>query len=183
MFSYKGTPIIFIADRSFFHDALRTEYSHPDDSEWLLFYSVVRHSLEPFHKILAMSSIVLDKLQNEFRSYPDIPPQIIQVVKKLVHIAQFSQDVPIDYSTIYATAYLSSKDIIPIIVSSVKEKKWLDRIKKAGMELKVKGYTKNMSYKRIDETFPGYLATAKDAREILQDFDPIYGKIESLIKD
>jgi len=168
--------LCFVTDATFYHDAFRTDYNHSENANWILFYTITRYTSNPTEKILLIPKPILDYLKREFRLYHDISPGIIRAISRITEIFPID-DVTPENATIYAALWLSSRDVLPIIISSVKKRKWIDRMRRLGIEHELEGFSSGMSDRRVEKTFPIYLTDANEARQILSKHDSEYQKI------
>lgn len=170
MFAFNDSPLRFLIDHTFFHDVFRSDYPHGDEAIWLLFYTYIRYTLIPNEKIIIVPNVILGKIQFELPTYHGIPHSIILAISIIMEIFPTEVTDPV-LSMINVADRLLSKDIRPIIVSSVNEEKWLGHIQSWGAEIGLEGFTNVMSDKRIYEKFPCVLFDTKkaDAKKILSD--------------
>lgn len=168
MFAIDDIPIRFLIDHTFFHDYFRTDYPHSDVVNWLYHYIYYRYTLVPNEKIIIVPKIIFDKIQFEFPVYRSIAHSFIQFLCKIIKLFPIEVIDP-DSSMINVAVRLLSKDIIPIIVSSVNEEKWLGHIQRWGLEIGLEGFTNVMSDRRIHDQLPCVLIDTKktEAKEIL----------------
>ncbi len=131
-----------------------------------------------------MPEIIFNKkVQSEFPIYSDTPYTAIHAFYKMIDLFKLYEIVDLDSSIIKVANRLLSKDIRPIIVSSVNEKKWLELIKKWGLEIGLEEFTKVMSDNRIYKKFPCEIVDTKkpEAKKILSDilskYDSEYNKV------
>ena len=174
MFAFNDIPLRFLIDHTFFHDIFG-DYPHSDKAKWLRFYTYIRYTQNRSEKIIIVPKVIFDKVQFEFPIYRGISHKVIQSIRRIMEIIPM-EGINSDLSIIYVASWLLSRDTIPIIISSVSEGKWLDRIKKLGVEIKFEGFTKVMSDRRIQEKFPGVLVDTKkpETKEILSNILSIY---------
>ena len=168
MFAFNDTPLRFLIDHTFFHDIFRSDYPHGDEAIWLLFYTYIRYTLIPNEKIIIVPNVIFKKIQFEFPIYHGISHSLILAISRIMEQFPIEVTDPI-LSMINVADRLLSKDIRPIIVSSVKVEKWLDHIQKWCVEIGLEGFTTVMSDKRIYEKFPCELVntTKEEAKELL----------------
>lgn len=170
MFAVDDIPLRFLIDHTFFHDYFRTDYPHSDVADWLFHYIYYRNTSIPNEKIIIVPKVIFDKLQFEFPIYRGIAHSVIQSLRKIIELFPIEVTDP-DLSMINVADRLLSKDIRPIIVSSVNEEKWLDHIKSWGVKIGLEGFTDIMSDNRIYEKFPCELVDTKkpETKRILSD--------------
>lgn len=160
MFAFNDRPLRFLIDHTFFNDYFRTDYPHNDVAKWLFHYTYYRNTFIPNEKIIIVPNVIFDKIQFEFPIYHGIGHTVIQSLLKIIDIFSIEVTNP-DLSMINVANRLLSKDIIPIIISSIKKKKWLDHIQKWGIEIGLEGFTDVMSDKRINDKLPCVLIDTK----------------------
>lgn len=168
MFAFDDIPIRFLIDHTFFHDYFRTDYPHNDVVDWLFHYTYYRNTFIPNEKIIIVPKIIFDKVQFEFPIYHGIVHSVIQSLCKIIDLFPI-EVTDHDLSMINVAVRLLSKDIIPIIVSSVNKEKWLDHIQRWGIKIGLEGFTDVMSDRRIHDKLPCVLIDTKkaEAKEIL----------------
>jgi hypothetical protein len=176
------TPIRFVLARSFFHDAFRQDYPKSLHAEWLFSYFFVRAALDPSRKICVTSSIVLSRLEGEMRSYRDLHPQTILLFKEVVDVVSMPPaDVEIDNSILYVAKAIFDRDIIPLVLSSVKASKWAERAVPVGIKMGLEDYAEGMSEKRLAESIWFAPVSSALCVGILSSADPLYGQLVGLI--
>ncbi len=175
-FTYKGKRISikFVADRTFFHDVFRNDYSSDGYARWFFSYLVVRKSLDTDRRIMAVPSTILDKISREFRSYPGVPATFILYIQAIAETYTMPSDIQIDFTPLYTAKILDDSGIRPLIISSVKEEKWIERIRKAGVDWNIDGFTESMSAQRIIEKAWTFPIPKESYVELLEVIDPIY---------
>jgi hypothetical protein len=174
-------PYRFIVDKTVFHDAFRTSYEHSEDPRWLTDYFLARLSIKP-NKILTIPSTIIDRLSDEFKTYPDTPSQVILIIKSIASIYPFPKNEDLNHAPIYLAKTLADFGFIPVIVSSVKKEKWYDRGHKVGMIENIEEFTKSMSQKRLERGVWFYPVSATECKVILQQVDTEYNKVLSLLR-
>lgn len=173
-------PVKFVADRTFFHDTFRKDYSSDGYAKWLFSYLVVRKSLDTDRRIMAVPSTILDKISIEFRSYPGVPSTFILNIQAISETYTMPSDIQIDFTPLYTAKILDDSGIRPLIISSVKEEKWIERIRKAGVDWNIDGFTETMSAQRIIEKAWTSPVPKKFYAELLATIDKIY--YEKIVK-
>lgn len=176
-------PLLLVADKSFYHDALRSDYERPDDAEWLFAYLVSRRAISSIpEKIMVTASSIIDRLSKEFRSYPEIPAQTILAIRNLTDVYVVPDDVNLGWAPLYVSRILYDHSIVPVIVSSVKMEKWMDRMKDAGLKWQIRGFTtEEISSKRVRENAWSCPLNAGICATILKGADPLYNSVTKLI--
>jgi len=176
LFAFNDIPLLFLIDHTLFHDVFRpVDYPHGDVADWLFLYAYFRYTLIPNEKIIIIPNVIFDKIQFDFPNYRGIAHSVIQSFRKIIKVFSIEVTDP-DLSMINVANRLLSKDIIPIIVSSVNKEKWLALNQKWGIKIGLEGFTKVMSDKRIHEKFPcGLFDTKKpEAKETLSNILSLY---------
>ncbi len=183
MFAVDDIPLRFLIDHTIFHDYFRTtDYPHSDVADWLFHYIHYRNSSVPNEKIIIVPKVIFDKVQFEFPIYRGIAHSVIQSLRKIIELFPIDDTDP-DLSVINVAKRLLSKDIVPIIVSSVNEEKWLGRIQRWGVNIGLEGFTEIMSDNRIYDKFPCILIDTKEAESkrilayILSKYDSEYQEV------
>ena len=168
MFGFDDIPLFFLIDHTFFHDYFRDDYPHSDLADWLFHYAYYRNTFIPNEKIIIVPNVIFDKIQFEFPIYHGINHIVIQSLRKVIDLFPI-EVTDLDLSMINTADRLLSKDIIPIIVSSVNEEKWLDNIQRWGINIGLEGFTDVMFDRRIHNKLPCVLIDTKKAgaKEIL----------------
>ena len=83
-------------------------------------------------------------------------------------------DIQIDFTPLYTAKILDDNGIRPLIISSVKEEKWIERIRKAGVDWNIDGFTESMSAQRIIENAWTSPVPKELYVELLEVIDRIY---------
>ena len=179
--AHGGVLFRFVADKSFFHDALRTDYQAQPDAGWLWTYLMARRTFDPHHKILISANSIVERLQAEFRTYPSIRPQVVLVIRTLAECYPIPPDIPLDFAPLYVAKILNDSGTVAVIVSSVKQQKWLERMKDAGVEWKVEGFKSEMSDKRAIEHSWFVPLSTHACSHILEGLDPLYKLVTKMI--
>ena len=176
-------PLLLVADRSFFHDAFRSDYERPPYAEWLLAYLVTRRAVAPSPaKIMVTASSIIERLSKEFRSYPEIPAQAILAIRNLTEVHVVPDDVNLSWAPLYVSRILRDHSIVPVIVSSVKPEKWIERMKDAGLAWQIKGFnTDDISEKRVRENAWSCPLDAGTCARILEVTDPLYSSVTKMV--
>ncbi len=170
-----------MADKSFFHDAWRTDYQPQTDAEWLWAYFVTRRSQRHEGKILATASSIVERLNAEFKAYPHIPSQVTLTIYDVGDVLQVPADVDLGLVPIFVAKILRDQGSVAMIVSSVKTEKWLERLKWAGLNWKVEGFTKEMSDDRAMEQAWFVPVGTHMASHYLEGLDPAYKEVVKAI--
>ena len=173
-YNNKRLPVKFVTDRTFFHDVFRRDYSSDGYARWLYSYLVVRKSLDTDRRIMAVPSTILDKISTEFRSYPGVPATFILNIQAIAETYTMPSDIQIDFTPLYTAKILDDSGIRPLIISSVKAEKWIERIRKAGVDWNIEGFTESMSAQRIIENAWTSPVPKELYVELLEVIDRIY---------
>lgn len=176
-FTYKKHPIYFLVDHTFYNDAFRPDYSHTKDALWIFSYNIIRHTFEPNEKILIVPKLILDLLQKEGHSSIT---RHVYTISKLTLVIPIREESP-NLAIIKLALLLDSQERIPIIVSSVKEDKWLERVRKLGLDYNINGFSEQMSSTRLKNIFPAPIKTPDKAREIISKYDSLFKRINKKI--
>jgi len=179
-----GRRLRFVADKSFFHDAFRTDYPRQPDAVWLWAYIMARKAVDRHHRILVTSTSILTKLQQEFRDkFPEIPPQVILAIQSLTERISMptEADVSLELVPLYISKILRDAGTVPVIVSSVKFGKWVEREKRAGVRWGLEGFQVGMSDNRALEKLWFIPSNTHQASLVLQSLDPVYKEVVQVI--
>lgn len=179
----RDRPVILVADKSFFHDAWRTDYESKSksDAEWLFAYILTRRALGYRERILATSLSVVDRISAEFKAYADIPAQVALVILQHAECYPIPGDVGLGLAPIYVAKRLSDDGRICLIVSSVKRQKWLDRLRLAGVTWEVKGFDASMSDQRaMSQAWFASIGSPLASR-LLETLDSAYKEVVGII--
>ena len=177
----KGVQLRLVAVKSFFHDAFRTDYEKQVDAEWLWAYIVGRKAVDPHHRILVTSSSIVERLRNDFRAFPSIPPQVVIVIRNVADRITIPSDVPLDLAPLYVAKILRDMRVAAVVVSSVKPGKWLERMMRAGVKWEVEGFEDGMSDLRAIEHAWFLPTDAHLCSHFLEHYDPVYRDVIKLV--
>ncbi len=127
---------------------------------------------------MVTASAIVDRLEREFKAYRDIPPQVGLVIRGTVLCHQIPGDIDLGLAPLYVAKMLYDQGIKCLLISSVKARKWLDRMKQAGLDWEIEGFTPGMSDLRAVRKAwfaPGW---KKASSTILEAFDsPVYAEV------
>lgn len=173
---YDGRPITIVLDRSFFHDAFRTDYAQTESAKWILTYLFYRKALT--RKIICYtSSLIINRLAREIRTFPDIPSQMILTLRAITNVYALPQeDMQFDHSTLYLAKILFDNQNIPIILSSVSTEKWRTRVFSAGIEMGFE-FEEGMSHRRVEEITWFIPLTSDQCISLYRQYDSWYPRI------
>jgi len=175
-FTYKKHQIYLLLDHTFFNDAFRSDYPHEKDALWIWSYNIARYTFKPDEKIIIVPKITLDILKKKGRYEVT---RNIYAINKLTNIIE-TGDNSSELAIIKIAILLNDHEKIPNIITSRKEAKWLDDIKRLSLSYEIKSFSKQMSIKRLKNYFPGYIKTPVEAREIISKYDSIYKKTNKI---
>lgn len=172
--------IRLILDRSFFHDAFRTDYPLTEPAKWVFSYLVIRRAISG-QKICYTSSLIIDRFARELKTFPDVLPITILALHALMEVYVLPQeDMQQDLSTLYVAKILYDNQMIPIILSSVSMAKWRTRAVKAGMDMGL-DFDEDMSLRRVYDNIWFLPLTSVLCISLLKKFDPLYPQILEMI--
>jgi len=176
-FIYKKRPIYFLIDHTFFNDVFRQDYPHTKDGLWIFSYSITRYAFEPNEKILVVPKLILDILQREGHSSIT---NHFNTIRKFTTIIP-SREVSPNLAIIKLALLFHSQERFPVIVSSVTEAKWLERVRKIGLDYSINGFSEQMSTTRLRNIFPALIKKTDEAREMISEYDSLFKKIDKKI--
>lgn len=181
--SGKKVTIRLIADKSFFHDAFRIDYKPQIDAEWLLAYLVARRAIDPRHRIAVTASSIIERLEQELRLRPHAGGAVSVglVIRNLVRPYHIPPEENLSWAPLYVARLLSDAGTISLVISSVKNDRWMQRMKDAGVEWKVKGFQPGMSSLRALEHAWFVPFDTHGCSHILEKYDPLYGPVTTII--
>ena len=115
---FNNSEIRFVLDKSFFHDALRTDYKQEGCAPWLFAYFFQRSAIDKTQRYCRTSSLIIDLLSNELKGFRHIAPQTILMLKSIIRVHNMPEEkVSPDYSILYLAKILFDNNRIPIITS------------------------------------------------------------------
>lgn len=173
-------PARLVLDKSFFHDAFRTDYAENKTAKWLFPYLINRRALDKSRQVCVTASIILDRFAREFKTFPNIPSQTILAIRSITSVRPMPDDVEINYAPVYLAKMLYDSEIIPIVVSSVKLEKWRDRAQKAGITLGLEEFTELMSERRVMENLWFAPISSANCVKLLNSIDPLFREVVEL---
>lgn len=176
-FIYKKRPICFLIDHTFLNDVFRPDYQHTNDGLWIFSYSITRYAFEPNEKILVVPKLILDILQTEGHSSIT---KNIYTISKFINVIPIKEESP-NLAIIKLALLFYTQERFPIIISSVTEDKWLERVKKIGLDYNINGFSEQMSTTRLKNMFPAPIKKTDEAREIIYKYDSLFKKIDKKI--
>lgn len=177
-----GRPIRLILDRSFFHDAFRTDYPNTESAKWIFSYLVNRRAVSR-QKICITSSVIINNFAFRLKSFPGVPPQTILAILAITEVYPLPQeDMQFDHSTLYVAKILYDNQGIPIILSSVSMEKWRTRAVKAGIEMGLE-FDEDMSVKRVYDNIWFLPMNSVLCISLFKKFDPLYSQIIDMVGD
>jgi len=176
-FTYKNRQIYFLIDHTFFNDAFRSDYSHTKDALWIVSYSIARRVFEQNEKILVVPQSILDIIYQKGKFSIT---QYIYTINKITNVVPIREKSP-NMAIVKIALLLDSQEKFPIIVSSVNEDKWLERVQRIGLDNKITGFSKQMSKKRLINIFPAPIKKFNEAREMISKHDSLFKKINKKI--
>jgi len=108
------------------------------------------------------------------------------ITKHIYTISKFTNVIPIreespNLAIIKLALLFHTQERFPVIVSSVNEDKWLERVKKIGLDHSINGFSEQMSTTRIKNMFPAPIKKTDEAREIISKYDSLFKKIDKKI--
>lgn len=127
--------------------------------------------------LLVVYRQLLDILEREGHS---------SITKHIYTISKFTNVIPIreespNLAIIKLALLFHTQERFPVIVSSVNEDKWLERVKKIGLDDSINGFSEQMSTTRIKNMFPASIKKTDEAREIISKYDSLFKKIDKKI--
>lgn len=137
----------------------------------------MRRALGFTDPVMATASSIVDRLDDEFKRFQDIPPQVGLVIRGVLECRSIPREVDLALAPLYVAMMLADAGTICIIVSSVKPRKWLSRVKKAGLDWEVEGFTPKMSDLRAQRRAWFEPLGTHGASHILELYDAAYPEV------
>jgi len=145
-------PFRLLTDRTFFHDAWRTDYNPPYEARWLFMYLTTRQTFdESREKLLVVPEILARRLNSEFRAFPDVPANVVLLIREVALYYPTPTDISLDLAPLFVAKALADGGTVCLIISSVKTDKWIERLKRAEIDWKVEGFETAENPRKISD--------------------------------
>jgi len=178
-------PVRLVADKSFFHDAFRTDYEPQIDAEWLWAYLAARRAIDPRHRIAVTATSIIDRLESELRPFlrPNLGGAVSVglLIRNLVRPYYIPPEENLGWAPLYVARILRDSGTIPIVVSSVKPERWMQRMKDAGVQWKIEGFQPGMADLRAVEHAWFVPFDTHFCSHVLEEADPLYRSITNIV--